>query len=102
MGGETYQDLVARIHYSDRYSDDQWEYRHVILPKALLKQIKPEYFEESGTLRLLSDKEWRGIGITQSMGWEHYETHAPEPHILLFRREVNYQDKYGLHGKPVH
>lgn len=66
---------------NSRYSDDQWEYRHVILPKALsvwtyflldprypclftdgftrpnrLKQIKPEYFEESGTLRLLSDK----------------------------------------------
>merc|ERR1712230_146257 len=100
MPSESYQDLVARIHYSDRYSDDKWEYRHVILPKSLLKQIKPEFFEENGVLRILSDKEWRGIGITQSMGWEHYEVHAPEPHILLFRREVGYQDKSGLHGKP--
>lgn len=41
---------------NSRYSDDKWEYRHVILPKSLLKQIKPEFFEESGVLRILSDK----------------------------------------------
>ncbi len=27
-------------------------------------------------------------------GWVHYIVHAPEPHILLFRREKNYQEKY--------
>jgi len=37
-------------------------------------------------MRILAEDEWRGIGITQSLGWEHYEVHAPEPHVLLFRR----------------
>lgn len=90
--------------------------------------IPKTYFdpEEPGVLRILSDQEWRGIGITQSLGWEHYEVHgecgrdkrnvvaaaidgeerqtdlgplvlsdlsAPEPHILLFRREKDFQEK---------
>lgn len=37
--------------------------------------------DDSGLLRILSEQEWRGIGITQSLGWEHFEVHAPEPHI---------------------
>ncbi|KDN49897.1 CKS-domain-containing protein [Tilletiaria anomala UBC 951] len=99
----TYEDYVQRIHYSEKYTDDEWEYRHVILPKPLLKLIPKEYFdpEEPGVLRILTDSEWRGIGITQSLGWEHYEVHAPEPHILLFRREKDYQEKYGPAGKPA-
>ncbi|EAU88743.2 cyclin-dependent kinase regulatory subunit [Coprinopsis cinerea okayama7 len=86
------EEYIEKIHYSDRYSDDEFEYRHVILPKQLLKMIPKEYFnpDESGTLRLLAEHEWRGIGITQSLGWEHYEVHAPEPHVLLFRRAKNY------------
>ncbi|AXA51566.1 cyclin-dependent kinase regulatory subunit CKS1 [Malassezia restricta] len=98
----TYEEYVDRIHYSEKYADDKWEYRHVILPKPFLKRIPKSYFdpEEPGVLRILSDAEWRGIGITQSLGWEHYEVHAPEPHILLFRREKDYQAKYGPQGKP--
>lgn len=81
---EEFQDM---IHYSTRYSDDKFEYRHVILPKNMLKVIPRDYFNsETGTLRILMEQEWRGLGITQSLGWEHYETHAPEPHILLFKR----------------
>jgi len=77
------------IHYSARYSDDQYEYRHVILPKQMLKVIPQDYFNsETGTLRILLEEEWRGLGITQSLGWYHYETHAPEPHILLFKRDL--------------
>ncbi|KAN0059836.1 Cyclin-dependent kinases regulatory subunit (Cell division control protein cks1) [Thecaphora frezii] len=96
----TYEDYVERIHYSEKYSDDKWEYRHVILPKPLLRLIPKSYFdpEEQGVLRILSDQEWRGLGITQSAGWQHYEVHAPEPHILLFRREKDYQQKYGSEG----
>jgi len=88
-----WEEYVDRIHYSDRYSDDQFEYRHVILPKPLLKLIPKNLFapDDSGTLRLLTEQEWRGIGITQSLGWEHYEVHAPEPHVLLFRRAKNFQ-----------
>ncbi|KAK2836915.1 Cyclin-dependent kinases regulatory subunit (Cell division control protein cks1) [Arthroderma sp. PD_2] len=80
------------IHYSARYSDSEYEYRHVQLPKPMLKKIPNEYFDHAkGTLKLLWEEEWRGLGITQSLGWEHYEVHEPEPHILLFKRPVNYQ-----------
>ena len=70
----------------------------------MLKVIPREYFDGSrGTLKLLWEDEWRGLGITQvyptrycfiavnsrfsgqSLGWEHYEVHEPEPHILLFK-----------------
>jgi len=69
----------GRIHYSERYSDDLYEYRHVILPKPLLKMIPKNFFEDPQhpeVLRLLDENEWRGIGITQSLGWEHYEVHG--------------------------
>ncbi|GAA6058310.1 hypothetical protein JCM3770_003732 [Rhodotorula araucariae] len=96
MSDQDYQDLVDRIHYSDRYSDDFYEYRHVLLPRQMLKLIPKEYFQpDTNVMRLLKEEEWRGIGITQSLGWEHYEVHAPEPHVLLFRREKDYQQKYG-------
>lgn len=62
----------------------------MILPKPMLKLLPKTYFEAdgSGVLRILAEDEWRGIGITQSLGWEHYEVHAPEPHVLLFRRPI--------------
>ena len=56
------------IHYSPRYSDDSYEYRHVMLPKNMLKAIPHDYFnQETGTLRILTEEEWRGLGITQSL-----------------------------------
>lgn len=49
-----------------RYSDSEYEYRHVQLPKNMLKKIPAEYFDTSkGTLKLLWEEEWRGLGITQ-------------------------------------
>jgi len=72
--------VSGRCEYSDKYSDDQYEYRHVILPKDVAKSI-PSH-------RLLSDAEWRALGVQQSRGWVHYATHRPEPHILLFRRPL--------------
>ncbi|KAM7224386.1 Cyclin-dependent kinase, regulatory subunit [Rhypophila decipiens] len=85
-------EFIDSIHYSSRYSDSEFEYRHVQLPKAMLKIIPAEYHDRSkGTLKLLWEEEWRAMGITQSLGWEHYEVHEPEPHILLFKRPLNYQ-----------
>ncbi|KAI5854728.1 regulatory subunit of cyclin-dependent kinase [Tricharina praecox] len=84
-------EFTDNIHYSDRYSDKNYEYRHVMLPKGMLKMIPKDYFDsETGTLKILHEDEWRGLGITQSLGWQHYEIHAPEPHILLFKRPKNY------------
>ncbi|CAK7218029.1 endoplasmic oxidoreductin-1 [Sporothrix curviconia] len=77
---------LDNIHYSQRYSDDEYEYRHVLLPKQMLKLISDQYLDhEKKTLKLLWEDEWRSMGITQSLGWEHYEVHEPEPHILLFK-----------------
>ncbi|KAK0292135.1 Cyclin-dependent kinases regulatory subunit (Cell division control protein cks1) [Friedmanniomyces endolithicus] len=99
-------EFIDSIHYSSRYNDDHYEYRHVQLPKQMLKKIPKDYFDGArGTLKLLWEDEWRGLGITQvslvtssrrktfrgefgcemSLGWEHYEVHEPEPHILLFK-----------------
>jgi len=76
--------LTGRLLH--RYNDDHYEYRHVQLPKQMLKAIPKDYFDGArGTLKLLWEDEWRGLGITQSLGWEHYEVHEPEPHILLFK-----------------
>ncbi|KAI7261823.1 hypothetical protein KC352_g9872, partial [Hortaea werneckii] len=47
-------EFVDSIHYSSRYNDDNFEYRHVQLPKQMLKKIPKEYFDGSrGTLKLL-------------------------------------------------
>lgn len=36
----------------------------------------------------MSETEWRNLGVQQSVGWVHYMLHAPEPHVLLFRRPL--------------
>lgn len=49
-----------------RYSDNEFEYRHVQLPKAMLKAIPKAYHDSAhGTLKLLWEEEWRALGITQ-------------------------------------
>lgn len=44
-----------------------------MIPKSFFSPQQP------GVLRLLSEDEWRCIGITQSLGWEHYEIHGESP-----------------------
>jgi len=97
------EEYIQKIHYSERYTDDHYEYRHVILPKPLMKFIPPDFYnpDKSGALRLLTDDEWRGIGIQQSLGWEHYEVHAPEPHVLLFRRPKNFDDERARREREI-
>ncbi|XP_047426636.1 cyclin-dependent kinases regulatory subunit 2-like [Mugil cephalus] len=68
------------IYYSDRYRDDQYEYRHVVLPREMVKYVPKSH--------LMSELEWRQLGVQQSQGWIHYMIHEPEPHILLFRRPL--------------
>ncbi|MCJ1332348.1 Cyclin-dependent kinases regulatory subunit (Cell division control protein cks1) [Thelotrema lepadinum] len=60
------EEFIDNISYSARYSDDEYEYRHVQLPKPMLKIIPKEYFDtNNNTLKLLWEEEWRGLGITQ-------------------------------------
>eukprot|EP00038_Savillea_parva_P001194 m.102147 g.102147 ORF g.102147 m.102147 type:complete len:100 (+) comp10425_c0_seq2:648-947(+) len=71
-----YQQRV--IMYSNRYCDSDHEYRHVILPAEVAAKVPRG--------RLLTETEWRDLGVQQSRGWVHYMLHQPEPHILLFKR----------------
>jgi len=73
----------AEIQYSDKYLDDKFEYRHVILPPDLAKIVPRTH--------LITETEWRNLGVQQSPGWIHYMSHPPEPHILLFRRPLQLQ-----------
>lgn len=68
------------IYYSDKYFDEMFEYRHVVLPKEVAARVPRTH--------LMSESEWRNIGVQQSHGWVHYMIHEPEPHILLFRRPL--------------
>lgn len=43
--------------------------RHVVLPKEMIKLVP--------TTHLLSEQEWRAIGVQQSQGWVHYMIHKP-------------------------
>ncbi|KAK9843925.1 hypothetical protein WJX84_002885 [Apatococcus fuscideae] len=69
---------AEQIQYSEKYFDDVYEYRHVVLPDDIAKVLPKD--------RLLSEIEWRTLGVQQSRGWMHYAIHRPEPHIMLFRR----------------
>lgn len=71
------------ILYSEKYYDDEFEYRHVQIPTEMAKTMPK---------KLMTEDEWRAFGIQQSHGWIHYMIHEPEPHILLFRRPIQ--------GKP--
>mmetsp|Transcript_77836 Transcript_77836/g.225904 ORF Transcript_77836/g.225904 Transcript_77836/m.225904 type:complete len:94 (+) Transcript_77836:60-341(+) len=84
------------IEYSDKYADSTYEYRHVILPKAIAKEM----YRIAAAKRCLADHEWRSLGVTQSRGWVHYEIHRPEPHILLFRRPLGTDPNTGRVAQP--
>ena len=48
------------IYYSDKYTDDKFEYRHVMLPKDLAKLVPKTH--------LMTEAEWRNLGVQQSLG----------------------------------
>jgi len=72
------RDFAHNIFYSSKYSDELYEYRHVTLPQEVAKWIPKSH--------LLTETEWRNLGVMMSPGWVHYMLHLPEPHILLFRK----------------
>ena len=43
------------IEYSEKYQDDTYEYRHVLLPKNIFKKMPQK--------RLLAENEWRSLGV---------------------------------------
>ncbi|XP_045207509.1 cyclin-dependent kinases regulatory subunit 1-like [Mercenaria mercenaria] len=71
---------IDQISYSEKYCDEKYEYRHVILPPDISKLVPKNH--------LMTETEWRNLGVQQSPGWIHYMVHSPEPHVLLFRRPL--------------
>ncbi|CAI6360562.1 unnamed protein product [Macrosiphum euphorbiae] len=69
---------IENIKYSTKFEDETYVYRHVILPEDLAKTL-PE-------THLMTETEWRNIGIQMSTGWKHYMRYEPEPYIVPFRR----------------
>ncbi|XP_067832153.1 cyclin-dependent kinases regulatory subunit 1-like isoform X1 [Heptranchias perlo] len=61
---------------------------HVMLPKKIAKLVPKTH--------LMSETEWRNLGVQQSPGWIHYMIHEPEPHILLFRRPLPKKELEGI------
>ncbi|VCX37056.1 unnamed protein product [Gulo gulo] len=53
-----------QIYYLDKYFDEHYEYRHVMLPRELYKQVPKTH--------LVLEEEWRRLGVQQSLGWVHY------------------------------
>ncbi|KAL0224762.1 hypothetical protein RCL1_002674 [Eukaryota sp. TZLM3-RCL] len=71
--------VVAR--YLNKHYDSNYEYRNVVLTREAANKVPRD--------RVMTEAEWRRLGVRQSRGWEHFAIHKPEPHILLFRRPLH-------------
>ena len=80
-----YSVLTPLIHHFDFYSSSiAVAGSHVILPKDLAKTLPKN--------RLLTETEWRGIGVQQSRGWQHYAIHRYV--IIVFQFVVDFVNLY--------
>lgn len=71
------------IEYGDRFYDNEYEYRIVTLPNDIAKKVPK---------RLLSDGEWRALGIQMSKGWVNYHP-IMDGKNLLFKRSYSGEGK---------
>ncbi|XP_025787288.1 cyclin-dependent kinases regulatory subunit 2 [Puma concolor] len=77
--GNTKHTFIGWLYWQEGFGSEVG-YQHVMLPRELSKQVPKTH--------LMSEEEWRRLGVQQSLGWVHYMIHEPEPHILLFRRPL--------------
>lgn len=78
-------DILQRIDHSAKFVDDVFEYRFVVLP-LLHPFLELERSHRSAWERMLSEAEWRSLGIRQTRGWAHVGYSRNEANVLLFRR----------------
>jgi len=52
--------------------DHRIYYRHVILPEDMAKQLPKTH--------LMTETEWRNLGIQMTSGWMHYMRYDPGMH----------------------
>jgi len=63
-------------------------YRHVILPAELARKVPRTH--------LMSETEWRNLGVQQSPGWIHFMIHSPgNRHQHPVRLPINLYHKLG-------
>lgn len=69
-----------KIMYSSRYADDDgtYEYRCVVLPSSLHCRLSFKV--------LLTEPEWRKLGLQMSPGWEHVAYYRSTA-TMMFRRQ---------------
>ncbi|XP_015376164.1 PREDICTED: cyclin-dependent kinases regulatory subunit 1-like [Diuraphis noxia] len=60
------------IQYSTKYEDNMYIYRHVILPEDMAKLLPKTH--------LMTETEWRNLGIQMTSGWMHYMRYDPGMH----------------------
>ena len=63
--------MQDKIHYSEKYQDNYYEYRMVTMPRVLMSS----YHKTHGFREHLEEKEWRKLGVKQSRGWFNYGFH---------------------------
>ena len=73
--------VMDTFHYSECYEDGLYRYRHVLVRDLAVVRLLPKD-------TLLPEVRWRSLGICMGPGWEHYMLHAPERHVLLFRKPL--------------
>ena len=78
------------MEYSDKYRDECYEYRHIILTKKQAKMIR----DIPG---LIPEEIWRGqFNIQVTKGWKNYCRYPGEPHIILLRRPIGTDPSTGI------
>ncbi len=64
----------------------QWMFcRHVILPPDIAKLVPKTH--------LMTETEWRNLGVQQSPGWVHYMVHTPGEQTYLVPRKLKLTNK---------
>ena len=53
-----------------------------MLPKEIAKLVPKTH--------LMSEAEWRSIGVQQSQGWKHYMIHEPGNILQYFRYQTDF------------
>ena len=84
---------IEEPEYTEKYMDDEYEYRQVLLPRKTAGKVSVD--------KLLTEKQCIELGIRQSKGWVHYGFHKYEPYILLFKRKIGTDPQTGTFNKRI-
>lgn len=68
----------SEIEHSEKYYDDEFEYKHVTLTEEAAKMVRRGH--------LVQPKDYCKLGLMQTPGWIHYFSIPHEKHVLYFRR----------------